>query len=150
MACAGQGCKGREAEFIDTCQCPDHSGEIKPSLPIGAVLYRQKSPFKDEKEPSKPLISFTAPDTSAIEWQGKYLEQCKDDVKESLNLYRSDQMQSGVAKQLDDNPRQMAVSEIAGNLYELLRKCLQWINDLRKESDTKITINLPEDWRIKL
>ncbi|MCS7020177.1 MAG: hypothetical protein NZM34_13800, partial [Bernardetiaceae bacterium] len=105
-ACAGQGCKGRELEFAGSCQCPDKSGEIKPTLPIGAVLYRQRSVFRDEKESSKPLLSFTAPDTSAIEWQGKYLEQCKNDVKEALNLYRIDQMQSGIAKQLDDNPRQ--------------------------------------------
>ena len=148
--CGGQGCKGRESDFVDSCQCPDKSGEIKPSLPIGSVLYRQKSPFRDEKESAKPLLSFTAPDTSAIEWQGKYLEQCKNDVKEALNLYRSDQMQSGVAKQLDDNPRQLAVAEIAGNLYELMRKTLQWINDLRKISDTTIEIKLPEEWRVKV
>lgn len=149
LACNGQGCKGREAEFKDVCQCSDKSGEIKPSLPIGAVLYRQRSPFRDEKEPSKPLLSFTAPDTSAIEWQGRYLELCKADVKESLNLYRIDQMQSGVAKQLDDNPRQLAVSEIAGNLYELLRKTLVWISGLRKEPGY-IEIRLPEEWRVKL
>lgn len=149
LACNGQGCKGREADFASVCQCPDRSGEIKPSLPIGAVLYRQRSPFRDEKETSKPLLSFTAPDTSAIEWQGKYLEQCKSDVKEALNLYRADQMQSGVAKQLDDNPRQLAIAEIAGNLYELMRKSLTWISGLRKETGA-IEIRLPEEWRVKL
>lgn len=150
LACNGQGCKGRELDFVNSCQCPDRSGEIKPNLPIGAVLYRQKSPFRDEKESPKPLLSFTAPDTSAIEWQGRYLEQCKNDVKEALNLYRSDQSQSGIAKQLDDNPRQLAIAEIAGNLYELMRKSLQWINDLRKVSDVKVEIKLPEEWRVKL
>lgn len=149
-ACNGQGCKGRELDFSAICECPDKSGEIKPSLPIGSVLYRQKSPFRDEKEISKPLLSFTAPDTSAIEWQGRYLEKCKSDVKEALNLYRADQMQSGVAKMLDDNPRQLAIAEIAGNLYELMRKTLQWINDLRKISSLKVEIKLPEEWRVKL
>ncbi len=148
--CNGQGCKGRELDFADSCECPDRSGEIKPSLPIGSVLYRQRSPFRDEKEVSKPLLTFTAPDTSAIEWQGKYLEKCKADVKESLNLYRSDQMQSGVAKQLDDNPRQLAIAEIAANLYELMRITLQWITDLRKISQEKIEIKLPEEWRVRL
>lgn len=151
QACNGQGCKGRETDFVDSCECPkDHSGEVKPSLPIGAVLYRQKSPFRDEKESSKPLLSFTAPDTSGIEWQGVYLDKCKNAVKEALNLYRNDQMQSGVAKQLDDNPRQMAIAEIAGNVYELMRKSLQWINDLRKISNTDIEIKLPEEWRVKV
>lgn len=150
QTCNGQGCKSY-TEFPDSCECPkDRSGEVKPSLPIGAVLYRQKSPFRDEKEITKPLLSFTAPDTAAIEWQGKYLEQCKSDVKEALNLYRSDQMQSGVAKQLDDNPRQMAIAEIAGNIYELMRTVLQWINDLRKISSDTIEIKLPEEWRVKV
>ena len=150
QTCNGQGCKSY-AELPEGCQCPrDRSGEVKPNLPIGAVLYRQRSPFRDEKEATKPLLSFTAPDTSAIEWQGKYLEQCKSDVKEALNLYRSDQMQSGVAKMLDDNPRQLAIVEIAGNIYELMRKSLQWVNDLRKVSSDTVVIKLPEEWRVKL
>jgi hypothetical protein len=150
-ACNGEGCRSNMAEFVDSCECSDRSGEVKPNLPIGAVLYRKKDMFADPNKPesSKPLLSFTAPDTTAIDLQIKYLETCKNDVKEALNMFKVEEKQSGVAKEWDDSFRQLAVSEIASNLYDLMRKTLQWINDLRKESDSDIEINLPDDWKLK-
>lgn len=145
QGCAGMGCKGNEEAFAKSCQCSDKSGTVPINFAPGMVFFRKEARFKGEEQPAGDPIMFITPPIEAVQFHAEELQKNMMRVKEGLQMYRIDQSQSGVAKEIDEMPRQIKVAKIAGRLYELMRVCIDWVAMLQKDPG-ETTIVLPDNW----
>jgi hypothetical protein len=144
-ACNGQGCKGRETEFAKECQCSDKSGTVPVNFAPGMVFFRREARFKGEELPAGDPIMFVTPPTDAVQLHIDQLKANHQKVQAALQMYHIDQSQSGIAKEIDQMPKQIKVAKIAGRIYEAMRVGIEWVALLRKEQGA-VSIKLPDNW----
>jgi|GEM_PF-6198894 len=153
MPCNAIGCvRGWISDGKKRTRCNKCQDGIIPlaSSPYG-VLVRPPSPNPLSNEPtsSQPMIRFISPDVSILEYSGKYWQELRAMVRESLNLLFIEEAQSGVAKEIDREDKLAFLDKIGQNLYlYLMHNSIYILHKLLFPSDEvpSIQITLPSSF----
>lgn len=112
-------------------KCPGcgGTGQVPPFGPYGTLQRPVISPLQSGGAASadqRPMVSFISPPVDILEYAGKVWQDYKTDLEKELNLLFVEEQQSGVAKEIDREPKVAKLDEIGAHLFKgLMRKTVQ-------------------------
>lgn len=145
--CAYVGCdkgwirsKGVNDE-VTKSKCPSchGKGKVAPFGPYGVLIRKKSSMLQggnaaDEKD----MVKFISPDTAILEFGSKTWRDYKADLERELNLMFVDDAQSGVAKDIDREPKTAKMDAMGHQIYMVLMK--NTLRDFAELMDTGISV----------
>lgn len=117
-------CTGSAVHNGETCsncaygkvlhQCPTCNGSGKTNITPGV---RVNVPYE---KMDRDMVRIISPNVSINEYHRKKNKDLKDDIYRELNLLRVDEAQSGVAKAIDQEHKDLFISKIANHIFDTI------------------------------
>ena len=155
-------CKGNKTMKVTTEKHPDGikvecdtckgRGEIFHNSPLKGIYIKPKKTIKDKGDSNneKP-IEFVSPNVDTIRHVGDYAEKKFKEAKEVLNIDKAVKFaQSGVAKEIDNEPDYIEIKRISDDVFFKMQYLLEVLQGLRFMDNTgKIAVISPTSFDIK-
>ena len=150
IPCTNKKCRnGKDIEVHTTCNTCNGTGTIN-NFNIGAVIGERANDGVENDTNTSPIIEFFSPPLESLEYHERLCKSTLLDLEKSLQINTIDESQSGVAKSIDEQLRQISVMQVAKDIYGNVQYILQVIADLLFiNSKELITITYPNTFEFQ-
>lgn len=130
IPCTNKNCyNGIDSETDKTCTVCSGSGKLI-NFNLGATITKRANESVDDEKDNSPFMEFYSPPLESLNYHKDELRETLINLEKSLEINTIDESQSGVAKIVEEQIRQISAVEVAKRIYSNISYLLQVMADL--------------------
>lgn len=129
-----------------SCKTCGGSGHLPALSPYSTIKRKPKNDL--EQADTRPEVEWLMPPLEAVQVNKDFAYEMLDKAEQSLSVYESRNVQSGVAKELDLEQKRDQISVIADNLFNLLEFSARCISRYLQD-ETPVILIKPTRYEIR-